>query len=110
MAEAHNVGVSGAGGMTHPTEGGGVVSFHEENPAVGLWEVGRGERVVKGKRAHHEEGIYDDADELVDVDVPCWCRDRLIFPGWETAKGFVRETPLKEESKGETSHGDVAGI
>ena len=69
MAEAHNVGVSGAGGMTHPTEGRGVVSFHEENPAVGLWEVGRGERVVKGKRAHHEEGIYDDADELVDVDV-----------------------------------------
>ena len=66
--------------------------------------------VVVFEREHHEESIDNDSYELVDVDVPCWGRDRQCLPGWETAKDFVRETPLKEESKGETSHGDVAGI
>ena len=105
-----SVGLARAREVRHPAQGGGIVGFQEEYPSILVGDEGMSVIVVVFEGEHHEESIDNDSYELVDVDVPCWCRDRLIFPGWETAKDFVRETPLKEESKGETSHGDVTSI
>ena len=68
-----SVGLARAREVRHPAQGGGIVGFQEEYPSILVGDEGMSKVVMVGEREHHEEGIDDDPNEFMDVDVPCRC-------------------------------------
>ena len=110
MTELHNVGFTVSGKVLHPAQGTRVVSLEEEYPPVTVRYVGVGEGFESGKGKHHHEGVDDDANELVNVDVPTFVGDRSFEPGRKMSEDGVGETPLKLKAVAESSHGNITSI
>ena len=69
----NKVGLARAREVCHPAQGRGIVCLQEEYPAILVRDEGMSKVVMVGEREHHEEGIDDDPNEFMDVDVPCRC-------------------------------------
>lgn len=59
---------------------------------------------------HHEEGVDDEGDELMYVDVILWFGGGDGNPVWERLEDVIREAPLEREVKALASHGDVTSV
>ena len=69
MAEVHGVGFLHTRETGHPDKIGCIVCLQEEDPYVNIWQDWTALEVEVREGYHHEEVIYNESYELVNVDI-----------------------------------------